>query len=76
VDEIIRGAAVGIVAGLVVGIILAVVALLRPAKRCPGCGAELPKMRLPRSGRQWLLGGWACPRCGCEVNRKGEKITR
>jgi len=46
----------------------------RSPMACPGCGATLPMPRWPTSMRQFLLGGWTCRACGCEVNRRGKKI--
>jgi transposase len=41
---------------------------------CPKCGRTMPFLRLPRSLRQLLFGGWTCRSCGCRMNRWGEKV--
>jgi hypothetical protein len=65
-----QGAVIGAVAAAVV---LLATALL-PAKKCPACATALPKFRRPQSGRQALRGGWTCPKCGIQIDRKGRKI--
>ena len=45
-----------------------------PVKHCSICGEPLPMWRMPKNKRQALWGGWTCPHCGTELNRKGEKI--
>jgi hypothetical protein len=44
-------------------------------KSCPNCGSPLPKIRVPTSMRQALRGGWTCGQCGCEVDRRGQRIA-
>ena len=66
---IIMGAAIGAV------IFVLILALLQPRRKCPECGAYLPKFRKPQSKEQALRGGTTCLNCGCEVDRKGEKLT-
>ena len=41
---------------------------------CGGCGAALPAVRVPRGLRQALWGGWCCPGCGLEVDRRGQPV--
>ena len=41
---------------------------------CPSCGIKLPMIRRPKSLRQALWGGWTCPGCGSELDRKGRVI--
>jgi hypothetical protein len=41
---------------------------------CPQCGQKMPFLRLPRSFRQLLFGGWTCRNCGCRMNRWGETV--
>jgi hypothetical protein len=62
--------------GIAVAVFAAALLLtaLLPAKRCPGCGAALPKVRLPWSLRQALRGGHTCPACGCEIDAWGHRI--
>lgn len=46
---------------------------LAPVK-CPKCAATAPQFRKPTSMRQMLWGGWTCPRCGCEMDKYGNRI--
>ncbi|MBN1981623.1 MAG: hypothetical protein JW795_08835 [Chitinivibrionales bacterium] len=71
-DTIITNA---LIAGLVAGVVVLLIGLLAPAKYCPDCKKKLPKFRKPASTKQSAFGGWTCPHCGCEINRKGEKIN-
>ena len=41
---------------------------------CPECGEIQPKVRKPVNFRQALLGGSTCKKCGCEMDRFGNKI--
>ena len=43
---------------------------------CPKCHLKLPIFRIATNLNQMLQGGWTCPNCGCEVNRKGKDITK
>jgi hypothetical protein len=61
------------VGGLIFGLGFACVLVFMPQKSCPDCGTALPKFRMPQKG-QVLRGGWICPNCGCEIDRKGNKI--
>jgi hypothetical protein len=45
------------------------------AEGLPGRRDGAPKDRWPRNWRQRLWGGWTCPNCGCEVDRKGKKVS-
>lgn len=45
-----------------------------PIPNCPSCGNTLPCVRVPSSFSQIMWGGWTCPKCGCEIDRKGKKI--
>jgi hypothetical protein len=77
-DEAIGGAIIGAIVGAVVGgavgVVMLVLALLRKPKPCAECGAPAPKVRKPANRRQMLWGGWTCPECGCEMDRRGRKI--
>ena len=44
---------------------------------CPDCGDLLPLFQSPfmKTRNQWIAGGYQCPRCGCETNLAGEKVT-
>ena len=41
---------------------------------CPLCGTRTPPVRIPRSWRQFLWGGWTCRKCGCEMDGHGKLI--
>ena len=41
------------------------VLLMLPAKKCGGCGEDLPKIRMDIS---------LCPKCGCKVDGQGHKV--
>ena len=64
-----------IVGGLAGGVAVLLIALLLPRRKCPDCGEPLPKFRSPASLRQAMLGGWTCPKCGCETDRRGRKVV-
>jgi phosphate/sulfate permease len=67
----VSGGAIGGAIGGVVGVML-----LNNAggKDCPRCGIALPATRKPQSLKQALWGGWACPKCGTEIDRKGRAV--
>jgi hypothetical protein len=46
---------------------------LRPT--CANCGEELPAFRLPANRKQALFGGWTCPNCHRELDRRGRTIA-
>jgi len=54
---------------LLVGIVLFV--FTRPRASCGRCGADLPRLRMPKTGVQAALGTYTCPNCGAEVDAKG-----
>ena len=45
--------------------------------KCPDCGAPVPFWQSPftKSWRQWLEGGYACQKCGCEIDTAGHKVV-
>jgi len=43
---------------------------------CPRCGAAQPAVRMPRSFRQMVWGGWTCKGCGCEMDKWGRERAR
>jgi hypothetical protein len=43
---------------------------------CPACGLKMPARRQPASFRQAVIGGWTCPKCGCEMDKWGAERTR
>lgn len=76
-DEVIREATVGLIVGAIGGgAVVVVVALVTPRRPCADCGELLPRFRKPANLKQMLRGGWTCPRCGCEVDRRGQKVSR
>jgi hypothetical protein len=64
----------GIIGGIVGGLAVVLAAMFGPRRKCPDCGDPLPKTRKPANRKQMLWGGWTCPKCGCEVDRKGRKV--
>ncbi len=70
------GAIIGAVGGGLTVVLLALLALLAPQRKCPDCGERIPRLRQPANRREALWGGATCPRCGCEVDRRGRKIER
>lgn len=42
---------------------------------CPGCGAEMGRVRMPNSGKQAMWGGYTCPTCQCEMDKWGRRTT-
>jgi hypothetical protein len=63
---LVEGAIIGAVAGALVGVGMTVIAALRPGKPCPQCQKPLPKPMLGPVK--------SCPKCGCKLNPKGEKL--
>jgi hypothetical protein len=55
------------------------VVLIRVRRRvaCPDCGDRLPTLCSPfrKTRRMWRAGGYLCPRCGCEADAAGQKVT-
>ncbi len=48
---------------------------INPEKiQCPRCGEQPPIARAPTSFRQAAWGGWACSKCGCEIDKWGAEI--
>jgi len=42
--------------------------------RCPNCNAGVPKVRIPRSRREALWGGWTCNHCGARMDKYGKPV--
>lgn len=42
---------------------------------CPKCAEPMPRIRKPKNERQRLVGGWTCPKCGCEMDKYGVDIN-
>jgi hypothetical protein len=64
----------GIAGGVAGGLGVMVVALLMPRRNCPECGFAFPKLGR-KYARPGFQGGWICPKCKCEVDRRGNKVT-
>jgi len=62
-----------LVGGMCAVIAVLAVGLLSPQRKCPECATPLPKVRKPMNRQQALWGGWTCPKCGIDVDRKGRK---
>lgn len=43
------------------------------AVHCPHCNVPAPRMRIPKSLREFLWGGWTCPACGARVDKWGRE---
>ena len=66
-----KGAIIGAIAGAVAVLLLVI---FQPARKCPDCGAPVPKFRKPATAKQAMWGGCACAQCGCQMDRKGREI--
>ena len=64
----------GGIAGSLAVLILGLAMSLIKRVKCPDCGEHLPHFRKPANLKQALWGGYTCPICGCEVDRRGRKI--
>jgi hypothetical protein len=64
----------GIIGGIGGGLTVLLIGLLMPLPKCPECGEQMPRFRKPANRRQTLWGGWTCPKCGCEMDRRGRKV--
>jgi hypothetical protein len=42
---------------------------------CPTCGTQMGQLRMPKSGKQAIWGGWTCPNCQSEVDKWGRPTT-
>jgi len=73
VKYLVDGALIGLVAVLV--LVFVVWPILRV--RCENCGEELRMWRIPPNRQQAFFGGWTCPNCGRELDRRGRlRATR
>ena len=43
---------------------------------CPRCKTALPQVRVPRTRRETIWGGWTCPTCRAEVDKWGRELGR
>ena len=65
---------IGAIAGGIAGGLAALVwGLLQSPKTCPSCDTPLPRIRKPENSRQRMWGGWTCPNCKCDIDRKGNE---
>ena len=70
------GAIIGGIAGGVIGGLGTLAwGLLQPSRHCPECDTALPKFGR-KHARPGSGGGWICPGCGCEIDRKGRRVRR
>jgi hypothetical protein len=46
-------------------------------KTCPSCHEPMPVFQSPltKTRRQWIVGGYRCPNCGCETDLKGRQVA-
>lgn len=44
--------------------------------KCPKCGQEQPKIRIPKGIKEALWGGWTCENCGCKMDKYGNEIVK
>jgi hypothetical protein len=63
--------------GAIAGAIGAAIAVLvagwmSPQRKCSECGTLLPRVRNPSNRKQFWWGGWTCPSCGAELDRRGK----
>jgi predicted RNA-binding Zn-ribbon protein involved in translation (DUF1610 family) len=61
-----EGAIIGAVCGACATLVMVLFAQLQKPKACPDCGEPLPT--------DHKAVGQICPECGCEVDRKGQKV--
>ena len=73
-DGAIGGAIIGAVVGALVGVVMLIIGLLQKPKPGAECGTPAPRPYKPANRRQKLWGGWTCPECGCEMDRRGRKV--
>ncbi|MEM1347772.1 MAG: hypothetical protein AAGI01_04385 [Myxococcota bacterium] len=56
------------------GLLYAAVEALK-SRVCAACGHPLPKFRNPANLRQAMWGGWTCPVCHAELDRKANVLV-
>jgi hypothetical protein len=61
----------GVISVILTIIVTVVYGLIQKQINCPKCGIPLPKIRKPKNIVQAFQGGWTCPNCKSEINRKG-----
>jgi hypothetical protein len=60
---------------IVAAVVVCILIYLLPQTICPECKAPLPKVVIGKGNKPGLtFQGWICPKCGCEVDRMGNKI--
>ena len=71
---LVGGVVAGLGAGLVAGVVVFIIGLLLPRASVPTAASRSRSfVNLPTSGRR--LGWRHFAKCGCEVDRRGRKIT-
>ena len=76
--------AVAFLVGLAVGLLLVIYGTIVKNRwginlrrvECPDCRTVMGLVRMPTSSRQAMWGGYTCPRCKCELDKWGRRITR
>jgi hypothetical protein len=43
--------------------------------RCPRCDTKPSGIRMPRSLREVLWGGWTCPKCGARIDKWWQELV-
>ena len=68
---------IGVFIGMLIGmpIVFAFFWLAFKTIKCKSCGNILHPFRKPANLRQILFGGWTCPHCKKEIDRKGNLIV-
>ncbi|WP_189586510.1 hypothetical protein [Litorimonas cladophorae] len=52
------------------------IALNMNAVNCPRCNLRQPKLRMPRTLRQFFFGGWTCERCHTDMDSFGRPVFK
>lgn len=60
-----------IIGGLAGGVGVLLLGFCLPRKSCPKCNKALPRVRMPSSVREALLGGLVCPSCNSRIAPDG-----
>lgn len=42
---------------------------------CPRCNTTLPQVRKPQSSSQAMWGGYTCPNCEIEADKRGREVN-
>jgi hypothetical protein len=71
--ELSLAALIGLIAGLIAVAGVLLYSVLQPQRYCPDCGTPLPKFGQKYARPGWW-GGWICPNCRCEIDRRGKSV--